>query len=537
MSQVSTSTNDPSSGDNDVGPMRHDRRTPRRLAYQQAVFGISATTQFIKGFPRKKRTPIRKGGKVSNSMDNSNSNANNMNTEKVNKSNEIRELQELMNELLVDNGGPGFAETLFNCDESGNNIEEIVNQIMAERSDESSGENSVDDQDNANINNAVANDNKDAWSAATNNPQNEISVSSPIVKPIEDDEETLQELESIQCARVAITQNLLKVRKMQIISDEELDEFDMNVDNWNVFGVPGENFHGEVREINDIPEAAAAVLAVYDEGVRQMTNNPPNSAQRPSVVRLSEIAKSNILPEVYIGALLKISSNINRKKKNSPSISNHDTDTKASANREAPLDVPKNDVSIPSDGNNNPNKKNENNVDVNTQAPSGSSSGSIEIDHHIVRPYLARFNQPFPPANLSRKQILRRLRSLGLKSSSSRWPAMNVNDSSMSTCSICFVELAEGDIARRLPCMHVFHSACLIGWFVHPDRIDVDLHCVYCQFNLNTEKRNGAKRIFEFDDQNKINENTDESKEEDESANQDQIEDQIWTDKNQNSHN
>lgn len=54
------------------------------------------------------------------------------------------------------------------------------------------------------------------------------------------------------------------------------------------------------------------------------------------------------------------------------------------------------------------------------------------------------------------------------------------SDGSLTNCTICLEELAPGDVLKRLPCQHDFHSDCLDTW------LKTKACCPICQRGLET---------------------------------------------------
>mmetsp|Transcript_3667 Transcript_3667/g.8639 ORF Transcript_3667/g.8639 Transcript_3667/m.8639 type:complete len:114 (-) Transcript_3667:103-444(-) len=57
----------------------------------------------------------------------------------------------------------------------------------------------------------------------------------------------------------------------------------------------------------------------------------------------------------------------------------------------------------------------------------------------------------------------------------------NPNNQNEIECTICLVEYEEGDLVKRLPCMHVFHQDCVGGWLAR------SMQCPVCKISIDTD--------------------------------------------------
>mmetsp|Transcript_28983 Transcript_28983/g.92675 ORF Transcript_28983/g.92675 Transcript_28983/m.92675 type:complete len:198 (+) Transcript_28983:703-1296(+) len=59
------------------------------------------------------------------------------------------------------------------------------------------------------------------------------------------------------------------------------------------------------------------------------------------------------------------------------------------------------------------------------------------------------------------------------------------------TCSICLEATAAGDVIKKLPCAHKFHSKCIDAWLFHSPL------CPFCRRSITTLDRWATRIVFE----------------------------------------
>ena len=66
----------------------------------------------------------------------------------------------------------------------------------------------------------------------------------------------------------------------------------------------------------------------------------------------------------------------------------------------------------------------------------------------------------------------------------------NDNDAEVDKCTICLCELDDGEDVRRLPCMHLFHVACVDQW------LTLNKRCPICRVDIETQHCPGGSAPF-----------------------------------------